>query len=55
MVTTFEGSPVAGSLLTARIATEYVVEELSDDIVIGDVASVGERAVNVAPPSNEYS
>jgi hypothetical protein len=50
-----EGSPVSGTLFMARIVTEYVVVEVNDDIVIGEVASTGERAVNVSPPSNEYS
>jgi hypothetical protein len=47
-------SPVSGTLFMARIATEYAVEVDSDDIVMGEAASAGERAVNVVP-SSEYS
>jgi hypothetical protein len=35
--------------------TVYVVVGVKDDIVMGEVASAGERALNVASPSTEYS
>ena len=61
-LTAVDWLPVSFSLLRARNMIEYVVpltngEPVSDLVVMttGDVASAGDRATHVVPPSVEYS